>query len=136
MLNLNALHCDFKFALVAGNVVLNSTIAEIERRFSCEGELISFTCKVVESIFLQWTSPRFSGNPITYSAGVTAPTTTSRPPFVATLTSIAGVGLNTNFTSTLKVNASRAFQQADSTVQCRNQQGESSEAIFPVGGMW
>ena len=121
------------FVFVAGNVVLNSSI-ELGRHFSCERDHVNFTCEVFDSLFLQWNSPRFSGNPITYSTGLAAPISTSRPPFSATLTSITGIGSNTDFISTLQVTASRAFQQADTTVECRNQQGESREASFTAAG--
>ena len=97
---------------------------------------MNFTCEVIGSIFLQWNSPRISGNPITYSTGLTAPISTSRPPFSANLMSITGIGSNTDFISTLQVTASRAFQEADTTVECRNQQGESREATFTAAGTW
>ena len=91
-----------------------------------------FTCEVVRSNALEWNSPLIS--PITYVTRSTAPISTSRPPFFATLSSIAGDGLNTNFTSTLQVNASRTFQQGSTTVECNNQRPDSKEANFTVAG--
>ena len=44
-----------------------------------------------------------------FVSGFTALVSTSRPLFIATLTSIAGISLNTNFISTLQVNALRKF---------------------------
>ena len=131
--SLGTIHCTHADSCsFAGNVVLNSSVAASRRRFACEGELVIFTCEVVGSNSLEWNSPLIS--PITYVTRSTAPTSTSRPPFFATLSSIAGDGLNTNFTSTLQVNASRTFQQADTTVECNNQQQESKEANFTVAG--
>lgn len=117
---------------VAGNLVLNSSVAESGRQFACDGELVIFTCKVARSNSLQWNSPTISS--ITYVTSSTTPIFSSRLPFFATLTRIAGTGPNTNFTSTLQVNASKAFRQADATVECRNQQQDSKEASFTVAG--
>lgn len=117
---------------VAGNLVLNSSVEASGRQFPCDGELVIFTCKVTRSNSLQWNSPTISS--ITYVTSSTTPIFTSRLPFFATLTSIAGIGPNTNFTSTLQVNASKTFQKADATVECRNQQQDSREASFTVAG--
>ena len=120
--------------LVAGNVVLTSTVEENGRQFACEGEMVTFTCHVLRSIFLQWNSPLIRQIPVVFVTGFTALMSTSRPPFTATLASIAGIGLNTNFTSTLQVNASRMFAKNDTTVECRNLQGIGEESKFTVSG--
>ena len=112
---------------VPGHLTLSSNVAESGRQFACDGELVIFTCEVNGSLTLQWNSPNISENPITYTAGFTVPTTTSRPPFFATLTSIVGNGANKNFTSTLQVNASY-----DTTVQCSDQQQESRKVNLTV----
>ena len=118
--------------LVAGNVVLTSTVEENGRQFACEGEMVTFTCHVLRSIFLQWNSPLIRQIPVVFVTGFTALASTSRPPFTVTLTSIAGIGLNTNFTSTLQVNASRTFAKNQTTVQCRNHRRVTEESKFTV----
>ena len=115
---------------VAGNVMLTSTVEEDGRQFACDGEMVTFTCQVIRSITIQWDSPLI--RQIVFSAGSTV--STSRPPFIATLTSIAGSGLNTNITSTLQVNASRTFRRSDTTVECRNQLSVTEESRFTVAG--
>ena len=115
---------------VAGNVMLTSTVEEDGRQFACERELVTFTCQVVRSITIQWDSPLI--RQIVFSAGSTV--STSRPPFIASLTSIAGLGVNSNITSTLQVNASRTFRRSDTTVECRNQLSVTEESRFTVAG--
>ena len=116
---------------VAGNVVLTSTVEENGRQFACEGEVVLFTCQVFGSLTLQWESPLI--RQISFPAGSTV--STSRPPsFIATLTSIAGSGINRNITSTLQVNASRTFARNDTTVECRNLPGVTEESRFTVAG--
>ena len=117
---------------VTGNVVLTSTVVENERHFACEGEMVIFTCQVNRSFSLQWYSPLI--RLIVYTTRSDDPVVVSRPPFIATRTSIAGSGLNTNFTSTLQVTASRAFARNDTTVECRNQPGVSMSSRFTVAG--
>lgn len=120
---------------VAGNVMLTSTVEVNGRQFACDGEMVTFNCQVVRSLTLQWHSPLIPQNPIVFQASFTAPTSDLRPPFNATLTSIAGMGPNTNFTSTMQVNASRTnFRGSDTTVECRNQQRVTEESIFTVAG--
>ena len=119
---------------VAGNVVLTSTVEETGRQFACEGEMVTFTCHVLRSIFLQWKSPLIRHTSVVFVTGFTAPLSTSRPPFTATLTSIAGIGLNTNFTSTLQVNASRMFAKNQTIVECRNQRRVTEKSKFTVAG--
>ena len=104
--------------LVAGNVLLTSTVVEYGRQFACEGEVVTFTCQVNRSLSLQWHSPLI--HEIIYSTRLDDPVVVSRSPFIATRTSIARDGLNTNFTSTLQVIASRAFARINTTVECRN----------------
>ena len=96
--------------------------------------MVTFTCHVLRSVFLQWKSPLIRHTPVVFVTGFTAPLSLLRPPFTATLTSIAGSGLNTNFTSTLQVNASRMFARNDTTVECRNLQGIGEESKFTVSG--
>ena len=121
---------------VAGSVVLTSTVEENGRRFACNGEMVTFTCQVFRSVFLTWNSPLIHQTLIVFVSGITAPVSTSRPPFIATLTSIAGIGLNTNFTSTLQVNASRTFAKNQTTVECRNLRHVTEESKFTVTGTW
>jgi len=118
---------------VAGNVVLTSTVKENGRQFACDAELVTFTCQVVGSVSLLWESPLFSPNVI-FSIGDTPPESVSRPPFIATLTSVAGNGTNTNYTSTLQVTASRTYTGNNTTVVCLNQLRVSEESNFTVAG--
>ena len=92
--------------------------------------MVTFTCQVIRSITIQWDSPLI--RQIVFSAGSTV--STSRPPFIASLTSIAGIGVNSNITSTLQVNASRTFRRSDTTVECRNQLSVTEESRFTVAG--
>ena len=109
---------------LAGNVVLTSTVIEDGRQFACEGEMVTFTCQVVRSASLQWYSPLIR----------TTDPVVSMPPFTATLTSIAGSGINSNFTSTLQATASRRFARINTTVECRNQPGVNMSSRFTVAG--
>jgi len=118
---------------VVGNVVLTSTVEENGRRFACDGELVTFTCQVVQSVSLQWESLLISPS-VVFVLGSIAPLSVSRPPFVAILTSIAGSGINTNFTSTVQVTASRTFARTNTTVVCLNQLRVSEESSFAVAG--
>ena len=111
--------------------MLTSTVEENGRQFACEGEVVIFTCEVIGSLTLQWDSPLIPQ--ISFPAGSTV--STSRPPsFIATLTSIAGSGINSNITSTLQVNASRTFARNDTTVECRNLPGVTEQLRFTVAG--
>ena len=117
--------------LLAGNVVLTSTVIEDGRQFACEGELVTFTCQVVRSASLQWYSPL--SRLIVYNIRNTDPVV-SMPPFTANLTSIGRSGIFSNFTSTLQVTASRRFARSDTTVECRNQPGVNMSSRFTVAG--
>ena len=117
---------------VAGNVMLTSTVEENGRQYACNGEMVIFTCHVLRSVFLQWNSPLICQTPFVFVTGFTAPLSLLTPPFTTTLTSIAGIGLNTNFTSILQVNASRIFGKNDTDVLCRNLQGIGEESKFTV----
>ena len=119
-------------SLVAGNVVLSSSVADNGRRYACGGEIVLFTCQVIGSLYLEWNSPLVTS--ITYTVGDTPPAFMPRPPFFATLTSVTRAGLNTNFSSTLQVNASRTFQRTDTIIQCRNQQQDYVEASIMISG--
>ena len=114
--------------------MLTSTVEENGRQFACNGEMVTFTCQVFRSVFLKWNSPLIHQTPIVFVSGFTALVSTSRPLFTATLTSIAGIGLDTNFTSTLQVNASRTFAKNDTSVGCRNLQRVTEESKFTVAG--
>ena len=117
--------------LLAGNVVLTSTVIEDGRQFACDEEVVTFTCQVVRSASLQWYSPLI--RLIVYNIRITDPVI-SMPPFTANLTSIAGSGIFSNFTSTLQVTASRMFARSDTTVECRNQPGVNISSRFTVAG--
>ena len=119
--------------LVAGNIMLTSSVADSGRQFTCPGEIVLFTCQVFGSPYLQRNSPLVS--PIIFTAIDTPPIFISRPPFLVSLTRNTGVGLNTSLTSILQVNTSRTFQQADTIIQCRNQQQDYVEANFLVSGV-
>ena len=57
--------------LVAGNVMLSSSVAYNGRQFTCPGEIVLFTCQVFGSLSLEWNSPLVS--PVTYTAFDTPP---------------------------------------------------------------
>ena len=122
----------------AGNVVLTSTVEENGRQYACDGEMVTFTCQVIGTLSLQWDSPLFSD--IVFPAGSTAPRSTSRSTsrlfVIATLNSISGSGINTNYSSTLLVNASREFARSNTTVECRNQLRVTQESRFTVAGKY
>ena len=120
------------FKSVAGNVVLTSTVEEDGRQFACKGEVVTFTCQIIRSFSIQWVSPlisqiSFTSDPVN--------TTTSMPPFTATLTSTAGIGVNRNFTSTLQVTALSSSGRSNTTVTCRNMLRVNESSIFTVAGM-
>ena len=117
---------------VVGNVVLNSTVEQNGRQFACNGEMVTFTCQVIRSASLQWYSPLI--RLIVYTTRPDDPVIVSRSPFIATRTSIARSGFNSNFTSTLQVTASETFARNDTTVECRNQPGVSMSSRFTVAG--
>ena len=117
---------------LAGNVVLTSTVIQDGRQFSCDGEMVTFTCHVIRSATLQWHSPLIRR--IFYSTLINDPVVVSRSPFIATRTSIARSGINSNFTSTLQVTASTVYAGGDTTVECRNQQSVSMTSTFTNAG--
>ena len=119
--------------LVAGNVILTTTVEEDGRRYACNGEIVTFTCQIIRSFSLQWDSPLIS--PISFTSDPVN-TMTSMPPFTATLTSTAGSGFNRNFTSTLQVTALSSFRRSDTTVVCRNQLRVNQTSRFTVAGMY
>ena len=112
----NCTHVDS--CLVAGNIMLSSTVPYNGRRFACPGEIVFFTCQVFGSPYLEWNTQLVS--PIRYTEVDTPPDFISRPPFLATLASITGVGFNTSLISILQVNTSRTFLQIDTVIQCNN----------------
>ena len=115
--------------LLAGNVMLTSTVINDGRQFACEGEMVTFTCQVIRSASLQWYSPLI--RLIVYNIRNTDPVV-SMPPFTGNLTSIGRSGIFSNFTSTLQVTASRMFARSDTTVECRNQPGVNMSSQFTV----
>ena len=117
--------------LLAGNVMLTSTVINDGRQFACEGEMVTFTCQVIRSASLQWYSPLI--RLIVYNIRFTDPVV-SMPPFTANLTSIGRSGIFSNFTSTLQVTASRMFTRINTTVECRNQPGVNMSSRFTVAG--
>ena len=117
---------------VAGNVMLTSTVEEDARQFACEGEMVTFTCQVIGSLSLQWRSPLI--RQIGFTTDPADPMSVSRPPFIATLTNVARSGIDTNFTSTLQVNALKSYVRNDTTVECRNLQGVTEVSRFTVAG--
>ena len=120
---------------VAGNVLLTSTVEEDRRGFACEGEMVTFTCRVIGSLSLQWDSQLIRQDPIIFSIDPVAPVVVSRSSFIATLTSVTRSGSSSNFTSTLQVNASRTFARSDTTVECRNQLGVNESSRFTATGI-
>ena len=118
---------------VAGNVMLTSTVEGDGRQFACNE--FAFTCQVVRSLSVQWDSPLIRQDPIIFSIDPAAPVVVSRSSFIATLTSITRSGTNSNFTSTLQVNASRTFTRSDTTVECRNRLGVNESSRFTVAGI-
>ena len=118
--------------LLAGNVVLTSTVIEDGRQLACDREMVTFTCQVIRSLSLQWYSPLI--RQIVYSTLPEDPEVVSMPPFSATRTSIARGGIISNFTSTLQVTASRMFARSDTIVECRNQPGVNMSSRFTVAG--
>ena len=117
--------------LLAGNVILTSTVINDGRQFACEGEMVTFTCQVIRSASLQWYSPLI--HLIVYNIRNTDPVV-SMQPFTANLTSIGRSGIFSNFTSTLQVTASRMFAKSNTTVECRNQPGVNVSSRFTVAG--
>ena len=115
--------------------MLTSTVEQNRRKFACEGELATFTCQVNGSLVLQWYGPLISQDPIIFSIDPAAPVVVSRSSFTATLISITRSGSNSDFTSTLQVNASRRFARSDTTVECRNQLGVNKSSRFTVAGI-
>ena len=119
--------------LVAGNVILTSTVEENGRQYACNGEIVTFTCQIIRSFSLQWDSPLIT--PISFTSDPVN-TMSSMSPFTATLTSTAGSGFNRNFTSTLQVTALSSFGRSDTTVVCRNQLRVNQTSRYTVAGMY
>ena len=96
--------------LIVDNVELTSNK---ERRFTCPGDQVIFTCQVFGSISLEWRSPLITQT-TSYVVGDTPPGTLDRNPFTASLINVSG----TNFTSTLQVTASQMIMSNETTVMC------------------
>ena len=81
------------------NVELTS---DRERRFTCPGDLVTFTCRVFGSRSLQWHSPLITQT-TAYIACDTPPRSLNHDPFTAFLDNVTGTAPNANFTFTLQV---------------------------------
>ena len=109
-------------------MVLYSSVIDDGRQFACPRELVTFTCQVNDGFLLQWNSPLIT--PIIFGTNDTVPNLTSRPPFLANLISRIGTG-PANFTSTLKVTASRSLS---TNVVCMNQALDAEKLNFLIPG--
>ena len=113
------------------NVELTS---DKERRFTCPGDLVTFTCRVFGSSALEWRSPLLN-RPILFLASTMAPLTVNRPSFTAFLIARSGNNLIANLTSTLQVTASGIFMRNETTVMCLSGTREMEADNFTVAGM-
>ena len=95
----------FTIFLIVENVQLTS---DKNGRFTCHGQEVTFTCCVFGSSSLEWWNLLITGR-ILYTAVNKPGEVINRDYFATSLTDICttpGNTLNTNFTSTLQVNAS------------------------------
>ena len=78
-----------------------------------------FTCQVFGSVTLEWRSPLFT-QPTVYLPNDRPPRIFTPGPFTASLINVStnGTNVNTNFTSTLQVTASRMIMRDAITVMC------------------
>ena len=117
--------------LTVDNVELTSNK---ERQFTCPGDQVTFTCRVFGSISLEWRSPLIT-EPTTYAATSISPDTLDRSPFTASLIERSGTPLNSNFTSTLQVTASRMIMRDETTVMCLSTTANKTDN-FTMAGRW
>ena len=111
------------------NVELTS---DKERRFTCPGDQVIFTCQVLESSSLEWRSPLITQT-TSYVASATPPMILNRDPFTVSLISVSGTPLNANFTSALQVTASRMIMRSETTVMCLSTTANKADN-FTVAG--
>ena len=116
--------------LIAENVELTSNK---ESQFTCPGDQVTFTCRVFESSSLEWRSPLITQT-FAYISTDTPLQTFIRGSFTATLISVSGSALNSNFTSTLQVTASRMFMRNETTVTCLNSASDNKTDNFTMAG--
>ena len=114
------------------NVELTSTKT---RQFTCPEDLVIFTCRVFRSSSLEWRSPLFTQT-TSYLATDTPPRILNRGPLTISLINVSGTTLNANFTSTLRVTASRTITRTETTVTCLSGTAESETDNFTVAGEW
>ena len=120
---------------IVDNVELTSNLNQT-RQFTCPGDLVTFTCRVLQSRSLEWRSPLITQT--TLFLGDAAPQSQAmlpRGPFTASLTERSGTFVNSNFTSTLQVTASRMFMRNETTVMCLSSTMESETDNFTVAGV-
>ena len=113
----------------AENVELTSNK---ERRFTCPGDQVTFTCRVFGSSSLEWHSPLIT-QITSYVASATPPMILNRDPLTVSLISVSGSPLNANFTSTLQVTASRMIMRDATTVMCLSTTANKTDN-FTVAG--
>ena len=111
------------------NVELTSDKA---RRFTCDGDMVTFTCRVVGSSSLEWRSPLITQTTL-YTSVSTPPDILIRGPFTISLVSVSGPTLNANITSTLQVTASRMIMRDATTVMCLSTTANETDN-FSVAG--
>ena len=118
------------FHYLVDNVKLTSNKA---REFTCPGDQVIFTCRVFRSIVLEWRNELID-QPVTYGTTDAHPVTLNRGPFTASLINVSGTPLNSNFTSTLQVTASRMFMRNETTVMCLSSTMKNKTDNFTVAG--
>ena len=106
--------------------------SNIARQLTCPGDMVVFNCTVFGSSSLEWRSPLITEQ-IVYTASDIPPRILSQGPVTASLISVSGTPLNSNFTSTLQVNGSRMFMR-DATVTCHSSTLESETDNFTAAG--
>ena len=113
--------------MYAATVVLDSSVGT---RQACPGEMVTYTCTVIQGTFLDWIVEPFidDSDPVRFSTAATAGTSfdcsgaaavqCAEFNFVATLTSITNsIAILENFTSTMAFTATSRLNRT--VVQCR-----------------
>ena len=118
-------------SLMADNVELTSSK---QQRFTCPGEQVIFTCRVFGSVTLEWRSPLVT-QPTVYLPNDRPPRIFTPGLFTAALINVStnGTNVNTNFTSTLQVTASRMIRREATTVMCLSTSANETDN-FTVAG--
>ena len=95
---------------------------------------MTFTCRVFGGTLLEWRSSLITA-PTLYAPGDTPPDIMNSGPFTATLISVSynATPLNSNFTSTLQVTASRMIMRDATTVMCLSTTANKTDN-FTVAG--